>query len=212
MAGPIDVLRAVERAPLRTMRYEDARVLGGNAWRVLDGLVERGALVRLAHGIYTAPPNGLDGRTWKPGLEAAGLAVAAARFGPRNAILMGIGAARHWGAVPRAIANTVIAVPHAGRRAVHTASGTVHLVPRELDRVDATLEMTELGRALIATPEQTLFDLLMRPEQGSEVEEAREAARSLRQMVDGADYGEILTRAARTNKAARDAMHVSGSN
>lgn len=208
MTRAIEILRAVERAPLRTVRYLDAKNLDTNGWRALNDLVDRGALLRLARGVYTAPPDGRDGRTWKPELETAGLAIATARHGNRNAILMGIGAARHWGAIPRAIGDTVIAVSTAGHRPVTTGSGTVHFIPRDLDRVEAVLEQTELGQGLVATTAQTLFDLLMRPKQGNEPDVAAYAARNLVPQVDAADFDEIIARVTRANdsvrKAARD--------
>lgn len=85
MVGALELLRTIARAPLRTMRYRDLQELGTNTWRQLDDLVDRGALLRIAQGVYTAPPDGRDGRTWRPGLESAGLAVATARHGtPRR--------------------------------------------------------------------------------------------------------------------------------
>lgn len=208
MSGVIEILRAVERAPLRTVRFTDVQHLASNVWRVLDDLVERGALLRLAQGVYTAPPDGRDGRLWTPGLEAAGLAIATARHGNRRAVLMGLGAARHWGAIPRTIGNTVIAVPTAGHRPVQTGGGAVHFVARNLDGLDAVLDATELGPALITTPAQTLFDLLMRPRQGGEQQVAREAARNLQAQVPATDFDEVIHGAARSNRPVREVAEL----
>jgi len=204
MAQELDVMRAVERAPLRTLRYRDLRELSSNAWRVLDDLVEQSALTRLAEGIYTAPPDGRDGRQWKPDLETAGLAIATARHGDRQAVLMGIGAARHWGAFPRAVGVTLIAVHSAGHRPITTPSGTVRFVARDLDRLDAVLDQTELGPALIATPSQTMFDLLMRPTQSGDPAASKEAAQSLIPQVDAADLHAVISRAGRASQEVRD--------
>lgn len=204
MATDIELIRRIERAPLRTVRFAEIRALGTNVWRNVDGLVERGALVRLAQGVYTAPPDGLDGRTWRPSLEAAGLAIATARFGNRQAILMGLGAARHWAAIPRAIGVTTVAVPKAGRPPVELeGGGRIHLIPRDLDRLDAVLERTELGPGLVTTPAQTLYDLAMRPAQGGMPDEAADAVRNLRARVEADDLAEVTREHGRANAELR---------
>lgn len=205
MAEDIDLLRAVERAPLRTVRLKDLEGYTALPWRVVNRLVERGALVRLTHGVYTAPPDGADGRTWKPPLEPAGLAVAAARFGHRNVALTGVGAARHWAAIPRAIGVTTVAVQ--GRNYVPVtldAGGIVHLVGRDLERIDVMLERTALGPGLVTTPPQTLYDLLMRPAQGGLPDEAAAAARNLAARVRFDELARIAEAASRANAAVRE--------
>lgn len=207
MARPIEAMRAVERAPLRTVRLQTMEHLGANPWRTLNRLVDQGALTRLAHGVYAAPPDGRDGRTWKPTLEAAALAVATARFGNRRAVLMGIGAARHWAAVPRAVGITTIAVPDAGRSPVTLdIGGIVHFIPRDLGRLDAVLERTELGQALVTTPAQTLFDLLMKPNQGGAANVAAEAARNLAARASADELREVVEPAARVNAVVRQTL------
>ncbi|MEV8360300.1 hypothetical protein [Microbacterium sp. NPDC076895] len=207
MATDIDLLRTIERAPMRTARYADLRGLGTNVWRTLDGLVEQGAVARLAHGVYTVPPDGADGRTWKPTLEAAGLAVATARFGNRNAVLMGIGAARFWAAIPRAIGATTAAVPKAGQAPVELEHGGIlHLIPRDLHKLHAGLERTELGDALVTTPAQTAYDLLMKPKQGGMPAAALAAARDLRGQIRAADLAHVVERWGRANTAVRQML------
>lgn len=205
----INIMRAVARAPMRTMRYQDARGLGSNSWRVLDELVDQGALKRLSRGIYTAPPDGKDARTWSPGLEIAGLAVATARHGKRNAILMGLGAARFWGAIPRAVGSTVVAISVAGRRPLEIGTGTVHFAYRALERVEAVLERTELGRGLITSREQALYDLLMRPGQGCDAEAAAEGARNLLPQIDANEFEDLVSSAPRVNDKVRQALKAS---
>ncbi|WP_179206619.1 type IV toxin-antitoxin system AbiEi family antitoxin [Microbacterium esteraromaticum] len=154
--------------------------------------------MRIAHGTYTAPPGGADGRRWKPPLEAAGLAVATTRFGQRNVALMGVGAARFWGAIPRAIATTTIAVPVAGRPAIQLETGgTVHFIPRILDDLDLELQATPLGDALVTTPAQTLYDLLAKPHQGQAPDAAEDAARNLGARVTAPELKAIAARAQR---------------
>lgn len=186
MAKDVDALRAIERSPLRTVRPQDLEPAFAHARRTIARLVDAGALMRLAHGVYTAPPDGRDGRQWRPTLEAAGLALATARFGNRNVVLVGLGAARHWAAIPRAIGVTTVAVPEAGRPPVQLdRGGTVHLIPRDIARLDAVLESTELGRGLVTTPAQTLYDLLMKPAQGGMPYEARPQLRTTCGRVSG---------------------------
>ena len=205
MAEDVDLLRAVERAPLRTARLKDLDGFTALPWRVVNQLVERGALARLTHGIYTAPPDGEDGRTWMPPLEPAGLAVAAARFGHRNVALTGIGAARHWAAIPRAIGVTTVAVE--GRNYVPVtldAGGIVHFVGRDLDRLDLVLDRTALGPGLVTTPPQTLYDLLMRPAQGGVPDEAAAAATNLAARVQFDELARVAETAGRANNAVRE--------
>lgn len=204
MAEDVELLRAVERAPLRTVRLKDLEGYTAHPWRLVNQLVKRGALTRLVHGIYTVPPNGRDARTWKPPLEPAGLAVAAARFGHRNVALTGIGAARHWAAIPRAIGVTAVAIQ--GRGAVPVtldAGGIVHLVGRDLERVDLILEQTGLGQGLVTTMPQTLYDLLMRPTQGGMPDEANVAAANLAARVPFHELERVAEAAGRANTAVR---------
>lgn len=210
MLTDVELLRRMERAPLRTARYADLVELGSNVWRTLDRLAEHGAVTRIAQGVYTVPPGGEDGRIWKPTIEAAGLAVATARFGDRNAILMGIGAARHWTAIPRAIAVTTVAVPQLRQPVRLDDGGIVYMIPRDLDRLDAQLETTELGEGLVTTPGQTMYDLLMRPNQGKLPDEAREAAKNLRGQVSGDDLVEICERYGRANTGVREMIRDLG--
>lgn len=208
MANDVDALRAIERAPLRTVRPQDLESNLAHARRTIARLVERGALVRLAKGVYAAPPEGRDGRQWRPTLEAAGLAVATARFGNRNAVLMGLGAARHWAAIPRAIGVTAVAIPEAGRPPVTLdTGGIVRLIPRDIDRLDVVLEQNELGRALVTTRAQTLYDLLMKPRRGGMPDEAWAAARYLRGQVRPADLRRVVDTLGRANAAVRETLN-----
>ncbi|WP_433673796.1 type IV toxin-antitoxin system AbiEi family antitoxin domain-containing protein [Microbacterium gorillae] len=207
MSNDIEALRVIARAPMRTVRARDLDHLLTHPRRTLGRLVDNGALTRIAKGVYTAPPDGYDGRTWKPTLEAAGLAVGTARFGNRNAILMGIGAARQWAAIPRAIGVTTIAVPEAGRGPVELDhGGSAHFIPRNLDRIDAVLERTELGPALVTTRAQTLFDLAMKPEQGGMPDEAAAAIKNLLATITAKDLRKIMSRHTRANATLRAAL------
>jgi hypothetical protein len=56
-------------------------------------------------------PQDQIGTNWMPTLEAAAAGIAAARFHPDRAPLMGVSAARLHGALPRALAVAIVAAP-----------------------------------------------------------------------------------------------------
>ncbi|WP_143537843.1 type IV toxin-antitoxin system AbiEi family antitoxin [Rhodococcus sp. 14-1411-2a] len=96
------------------------------------------------------------------GAAAAGIAVSA--YGRDDAVVMGVSAARLHGAIPRALATAVVAVPTrhdpirlADREAV------IRFVVRDMARLDAERIDTELGAVLVTTAKQTVFDLAMCP-------------------------------------------------
>ncbi|GAA3661647.1 type IV toxin-antitoxin system AbiEi family antitoxin domain-containing protein [Microbacterium marinilacus] len=212
MSMDVDALRTVQRAPLRTVRPQDLDGVLTHSRRTIGRLVEAGALVRIAKGVYTAPPDGRDGRAWKPTLEDAALAIGTARFGNRRVVLMGLGAARHWAAIPRAIGVTTIAVPEAGRPPVEVdGGGKVHMIPRDLDRLDAVLERTELGPALVTTPAQTIYDLTMKSAQGGMPAEADAAVRHLLAQVTRTELAEVVEARGRANDALRTTLAEMGS-
>lgn len=200
----IEIMRVAERAPLRTIRWQDLAEKATNAARDLARLEERGGLTRIARGVFVAPPNGADGRHWKAPLEAGGLALATARFGQRRVALMGIGAARFWGAIPRAIGTTVIAIPVGGRPPVTLATGgTVHFVQRDITKLRTVLERTPLGDGLVTTPAQTLYDLLAKPNIGDAKFAVDEAVENLRAQVALLDLEQIAGEAQRVPAAVR---------
>lgn len=205
MTADIDIVRAVARAPLRTLRLKDVPELVQNTWRAVDRLVEQGALFRLTHGVYTAPPDGSDGRKWKPPLEAAALALATARFGAREVALMGVSAARHWVAIPRAIGVATVAVPRRGYAPVTLeGGGLVKFVPRKMDALELVLERTGLGEGLVTTPEQTLFDLLGRMDREGLGREVAGAVENLTPLVKPDEFAKIVARARIVPAGARD--------
>ncbi|HWK77336.1 type IV toxin-antitoxin system AbiEi family antitoxin domain-containing protein [Microbacterium sp.] len=203
----VEVIRAIEHAPMRTVRTADIADLVTNASRTIARLVERGALTKLAHGVYTVPPDGADARHWRPPLEGGALALATARFGARAVILMGAGAARYWHAIPRAIGSTTVAVAERGVRPVELATGgRIDFVFRQVEDVDATLEHTVLGDALVTTPSQTLYDLLAMRGSRSALGEAQfaEAVTNLSERVSKPEFQRLLTSSGRVPLAARE--------
>lgn len=142
-----------------------------------------------------------------PALEAAAAGIATADFGPTNAILMGVSAARLHGAIPRAIGTAVVAVP-AQRAAIKLAdrAATVRFVKRDTARLDAERMSTELGPTLVTTPEQTVLDLARRPDLGDTEEEVHGAVRILIARADGNLLEELAMaqRARASLRRARD--------
>lgn len=195
MTDDVDIVRAIARAPLHTVRLRDLKGAGTNTWRTVDRLTEQGALTKIVHGVYTAPPDGRDGRTWKPPFEAAALAIATARYGARQVALMGVSAARHWAAIPRAIGIAHVAVPRGGYApATLDRGGIVRFIPRDLGRLDLAVERTALGDGLVTTPAQTLFDLLVRPDHDGLAAEIAGAVRNLVPRVTVTDFEEVARR------------------
>lgn len=174
------VPRELAALPLRTLRPQDAEGVYAQPRVEVRRLERRGALHRLAHGYYVVVPQDQTGTEWMPTLEAAAAGIATADFGPANAILMGVSAARLHGAIPRAIGTAVVAVP-AQRNAIMLAdrAATVRFVKRDTGRLDAERIATELGPTLVTTPEQTVLDLARRPDLGDATDEVRDAVRIL---------------------------------
>lgn len=159
------------------------------------------------HSYYVVVPQDQTGTAWMPALEAAAAGIATADFGPANAILMGVSAARLHGAIPRAIGTAVVAVP-AQRKAITLAdrSATVRFVKRDTARLDAERMSTELGPTLVSTPEQTVLDLARRPDLGDAKDEVRDAVRILiaRADVDLLDELAATQHARASLRRARD--------
>ncbi len=80
---------------------------------------------------------------------------------------MGVSAARLHGAIPRALTTAAIATPQQHRPiALSDRTAVVRFVKRTTQNLDAERYDTELGPALVTTPEQTILDLAHRPELG----------------------------------------------
>ncbi|HET8994979.1 MAG TPA: type IV toxin-antitoxin system AbiEi family antitoxin [Rhodococcus sp. (in: high G+C Gram-positive bacteria)] len=156
------------RSALRTFRPQDAARVYAHPRPELSRLVDRGVLHKVAHGYYIVVPQDQVGRPWLPGLEAAAAGIAATIYGADRAVLMGISAARLLGAIPRALAHAVVAVPRAHRPIeLSDRRATVRFVLRDPDALDAERVDTSLGHVLVTTPEQTVLDLAHRPSLGN---------------------------------------------
>lgn len=172
-------------APLRTIRAEDAAAAYAFPGPELARLADKGLLQRVAHGYYIVVPQDMIGRTWVPSLEAAAAGIASAIYGQNHAVLMGVSAARVLGAIPRALATAIVAVPdqHRPIRLMDRQS-LVRFVKRDTDRLDAERIETPLGPAIVTTPEQTVLDLAHRPQLGDAPGEVPAAVSMLYQLSD----------------------------
>ena len=166
-------------------------------------MARNGDLHRTANGYYVVVPRASVGTAWLPPLEAAAVGIAAADFGSDHAVLMGVSAARMHGALPRALAVAVVAVPEQRAKVqLRDRTGTVIFVKRNVDRLDAERLPTELGTALVTTVEQTVLDLAHRPELGGVRTEVPDAIRILLTRCDRARLDELAEQ--QRLRAARD--------
>ena len=152
------------RLPMRMVRAATAADVYAHPRAELARLTDLGLLHRVATGFYVAVPDDRVRAEWMPGLEAAAAGIAVAAYGTDDVVVMGVSAARLHGAIPRALATAVVAVPTrhdpirlADRQAV------VRFVVRDTARLDAERLDTELGAVLVTRAEQTVLDLVKRP-------------------------------------------------
>lgn len=161
---PTALLASLANLPLRTLRPRDAEIAYPHPRPQLARLVDRGLIHRVADGYYIVVPQEMVGHRWLPDLEAAAAGIASAIYGANNAVLMGVSAARILGAIPRALATAVVAVPTQHRPITLTdRSAVIQFVKRHTHRLDAERVQTPLGPTLATTPEQTTLDLAHRP-------------------------------------------------
>lgn len=185
----------ITQAPFRTFRPRD---LGGTYTQPsvqLHRLAKQGRVRKVAHGYYLAVPDD-ESVDWQPTIEDVAAGVATTIFGERVPILMHLTAARQLGAIPRALALAVVAVPrqHDPIRLLGPRAGRIIFVEREVDDLDAVLRPLPLGRALVTTPEQTVLDLARRPHLGELPGEATEALRFLVPQCDDGRLEELAGR------------------
>ncbi|WP_081449622.1 type IV toxin-antitoxin system AbiEi family antitoxin domain-containing protein [Cellulomonas flavigena] len=156
----VDALTRISRAPMRTVRARDLADVYAYPAPALADLARRDLVRRLAHGVYCAVPPEHVGTGWFPTVEAAAAAVATAFYGDRVPVLTGVSAARVHQAWPRAVSDGYVAVP-ARHRPLSLADrpGAIRFVTRAVETLDAVAVPTELGAALVTTPEQTVLDL-----------------------------------------------------
>jgi len=180
---------------MRTVRPVMLRGLYANPEKELVRMRDRGTLIKIAHGTYVAKPDHIAvDQPWKPPFEEAAMAYATAAYGDRVPILMGIGAARHWHAIPRAIGVTVIAVPEPHRSIVLDTGGRVVFAVRRAEPVEAIPVQGDLGMMRVTTVEQTLIDLIRYPDLGGMLDQATEAAGQIVPQIDVGQLQQLLAR------------------
>jgi predicted transcriptional regulator of viral defense system len=158
---------ALGGAPLRTVRAKDAGAAYAYPGPELARLADQGLLLRVANGYYVVVPQDMVGRPWVPDLNAVAAGIASAIYGPERAVLMGVSAGRVLGAIPRALATAVVAVPKQHRPIqLNGRSSVIRFVKRDTDGLDVERMETPLGPALVTTLEQTVLDLAHRPHLG----------------------------------------------
>jgi predicted transcriptional regulator of viral defense system len=148
-------------------------------------LAGHGVLRRVAQGYWALPPvEQVEDPLWRPEIEALALALAVADYGVDTTALMGPSAARHHGALPRALAVGVVAVPRQ-RPALDTAFGEVVFAKRQTDRLQLTRARTSMVTGYVTDIEQTMLDIAHRPALGGlAITEAAEAIRALATRAD----------------------------
>lgn len=163
-----------------------------------------------ATGYYAlVPPDRLGDDRWTPDLDATALGMARADYGARLVTLMGASAARHHGAIPRALAVAIVAVPKQ-RSPVQTSLGRVVFVKRDITRLDTERIDTSLTPGWVTTMEQTLVDLAARPTLGGLTEtDAHEAIAAMASRVDWS-LVQQLAEDQRRPGALRTALRIAG--
>ncbi|OMC40023.1 hypothetical protein A5740_26035 [Mycobacterium sp. GA-1841] len=183
---------ALALAPLKTIRPRHAAAVYQHPRAQLARLERNGVLHRLADGYYVVKPPEMAGRQWMPSLESASAGVAAAIFGFDNIAVMGVSAARLHGAIPRALATAIVAVPRQHRPiALSDRPATVRFVKRDITALDVERIESELGPVLVTTPEQTILDLAHRPSLGDNETDAPAAIAALYARSDRQRLGRL---------------------
>jgi len=169
----------------RVLRPRDATDVYEHPRAEFARLARLGVLRRLATGYYAlVPQDRLGDRLWTPNLDSAALGVARADYGPSDVALMGVSAARHHGAIPRALALAVVATPKQRPRLL-IDSGQVVFVKRDVSRLDVERIDTQMTSGWVTTVEQTLLDLAARPTLGDLGQsDLRDAAKVLAAKAD----------------------------
>jgi predicted transcriptional regulator of viral defense system len=169
----------------RVLRPRDATNVYEHPRAEFARLARLGVLRRLATCYYALVPQGRLGDVrWTPSLDSVALGVAQADYGPSNVALMGVSAARHHGAIPRALAVAVVAAPKQ-RPHLQIDNGRVVFVKRDVSPLDLERIDTQLVSGWVTTVEQTLLDLASRPTLGDlGHSDLRDAVKTLATKVD----------------------------
>jgi predicted transcriptional regulator of viral defense system len=173
------------RLPTKVVRTRDLKSIYARPDVEVARLAEHGILRHVAHGYWAIPPiEHVGDAGWRPEIEALALALAVADYGVDATALMGLSAARYHGAVPRALAVGVIAVPRQ-RPALATLFGSIVFVTRTVGRLQLTRARTPMATGYVTDIEQTMLDIAQRPTLGGvAVDQSAEAVRALALRAD----------------------------
>lgn len=171
------------------VRTRDVAARWANPTRELSRLAAAGIVRPLSTGYWLVPPaDRLTDPAWRPEVEALALAVGVADYGRDAVALMGISAARHHGALPRALARAVLAVPR--QRPPLLAFGEILFVKRDTARLATEAATTALVAGPVTTVEQTLLDLADRPALGGV--DPRQIGETISSLAARADWAEVV--------------------
>lgn len=145
------------------MRPRDAESLYAQPHVEFHRWEKAGVLLKVAHGYYAHIPEASRGTNWRPEIEALALGIGQADYGVNGVALMHLSAARVQGAIPRAIAVAVLAVPKQ-RPTLETTCGRIVFVKRDVARLKRIKVKTELATGWCTSNEQTAVDLAKRPD------------------------------------------------
>jgi len=169
----------------RVLRPADAHGVYAHPRPEFQRLERAGALHRLADGHYAVVPDDRVGQAWLPDLEAAALGIARTGGHTNGAALMAISAARVHGALPRAVNVATVAVDRHRRTLQLTdRHAQVLFIRRDITALDLQRHRGELGDGWITTIEQTLLDLIARPQLGGVPDAAHDAITALLPRAD----------------------------
>ena len=155
-------------SPLATLkrgvlRPRDAREMYSQPARQFNYWEKEGVLLKVAHGYFAHIPEVSRGGHWRPEIEALALGIGQADYGKNEVALMHISAARIHGAIPRALAVAVVAVPKR-RPSLETTCGRIIFVQRNVSSLKKIRIDTELATGWCTSIEQTALDLAGRPD------------------------------------------------
>ena len=162
MNPALALLKTLGQSPMmtRSLKQLERLDLSSNTWRHMAELVDAGLVFRLARGSYTAIPTGKP-ESWRPTVEVMAVALAVCRYG--QGTLVGLSAARHWMAAPRSGHATVAIPARPTTPTVAIDRGAATLVHRDPVTIDARQQEGPLGSMWVASPAQTIIDLMDTP-------------------------------------------------